>query len=272
MAAVKSAVRIMGVLNVTPDSFSDGGAYASADTAVAAGRRMVDDGADIIDVGGESTRPGAKPVSVMEEIERVIPIVECLTQLGIRVSVDTQKAAVAKAAIAVGAVMINDVSALRDPEMASVCATAEVEVVLMHMLGTPETMQNSPQYNDVVSEVGSFLAERAAFAESCGIQRNRIWIDPGIGFGKTVEHNLRLIHGTARLTQIGYPVLVGASRKKFLGVITGEEDPGLRLEATLTVHLEAARLGASMVRVHDVAAHRRALAVQAALEFWGLPA
>ena len=255
----------MGVLNVTPDSFSDGGAYGSVEMAVTAGQRMVEEGAHIIDVGGESTRPGAKPVSVTEEIDRVIPVVKRLVDRGIRVSVDTQKSAVARAAIAVGAEMINDVSALRDPEMAGVCAAGGVEIVLMHMLGTPEMMQKAPHYDDVVEEVGSFLERRASYAESSGIQRSRIWIDPGIGFGKTLEHNLTLIRGTARFVETGFPVLVGASRKKFLGVITGEEDPGLRLEATIAVNLEVVRRGASMVRVHDVAAHRRAFAVQSAL-------
>lgn len=258
-------VQIMGVLNVTPDSFSDGGSYGSVQEAVDAGRRMVDDGADIIDVGGESTRPGATPVSETEEIRRVVPVVKKLSELGIRVSIDTQKAAVAKAAIEVGAAMVNDVSALRDGAMSTVCADSGVEVVLMHMLGTPETMQTAPAYEDVVAEVRSYLAERAAFAEANGIARNRIWIDPGIGFGKTREHNLELIRGTDQLSADAYPVLVGASRKRFLGELIGETDPRFRVEATLAVHLEAVRRGAAMVRVHDVAAHRRALAVHSAL-------
>ena len=255
----------MGVLNVTPDSFSDGGAYPSVESAVAAGLQMVIDGAHIIDVGGESSRPGAKEISADEESARVLPVIERLAERGVRISVDTQKASVARAAVKVGATMVNDVSALRDPEMADICAEAGVDVVLMHMLGTPETMQVRPQYEDVVVEVKAFLAAKAEWAISKGIRKDSIWIDPGIGFGKTVDHNLALIRATGEFATLGFPVLVGASRKGFLGVITGETDPSLRLEATLTVHTEAARLGARMVRVHDVAAHRRSLAVISAL-------
>lgn len=255
----------MGVLNVTPDSFSDGGAYPSLDDAVAAGMRMVTDGADVIDVGGESTRPGSRPVSAAEEIDRVLPVVERLVAAGIKVSIDTQKAVVAKEAAAVGATMVNDVSALRDPEMAGVCADAGVQVVLMHMLGTPEMMQSEPIYSDLVAEVKAYLQQRVEIAIASGIRPNRIWIDPGIGFGKTVEHNLAILRATGEFVSLGYPVLVGASRKRFLGVITGEADPRDRLEATIAVHLEAARQGAQMVRVHDVKGHRRALSALAAL-------
>ena len=255
----------MGIVNVTPDSFSDGGRYLESGAAIEHGRRLLAEGADVLDVGGESTRPGSEPVSAEEELSRVIPVIEALAGEA-PLSVDTAKAEVARAAIAAGATMVNDVTALRgDPEMAGTCAEGGVEVVLMHMLGTPKTMQDDPHYGDVVSEVLDFLAERVAEATAAGIEQSRIWIDPGIGFGKTVAHNLALIARLDRLTRLGRPVLVGASRKSFLGAITGVAEPRDRLAGSLAAALIAVERGARVVRVHDVAATVEALAVAAAV-------
>ena len=247
----------MGVLNVTPDSFSDGGLHFSLQDAVDAAQRMADEGADIIDVGGESTRPGAEPVSAKEEIRRVVPVIQELTKRGIRVSVDTSKATVAQAALASGASFVNDVTAFSDPSMAEICSEAGCEVALMHMRGTPRTMQVDPVYDDVVLEVRDYLVARAEYAASAGISREKIWIDPGIGFGKTVEHNLTLLRETSTLVATGFPVLVGASRKSFIGRILGTMEMSDRLEGTLAAHAVAVNGGAKMVRVHDVQAHRR---------------
>ncbi len=249
---------LMGVLNATPDSFSDGGQHNSPEAAIEFGSRLAKDGADLVDVGGESTRPGSSPVSAQIELERVLPVVRGLSERGIPVSVDTMKAEVAATAIALGAKMINDVSALRDPDMASVCATGGVSVCLMHMQGTPKTMQQAPQYDDVVSEVCEFLLERATYAESQGISKGRIWIDPGIGFGKTDEHNFRLLRNLDRICSLGYPVLLGVSRKGFIGrALPAGNSPAAtddRLEGTLAIQSWAQLQGVHCIRVHDVRA------------------
>ena len=243
---------IMGILNVTPDSFSDGGKFQSLEKAVARGFQMVEEGADIIDIGGESTRPGAKPVQPLEEIARTVPVIKKLREkTGALISIDTQKAEVARAAIAAGADIINDVSALADPGMAAVAAETGAGLVLMHMLGTPETMQNNPRYDDVVSNVWNFLEERMAFAVGRGIAPEQIALDPGIGFGKTDEHNLALLKGIPQLAAAGRPVLVGVSRKSFIGRITGGGTDG-RLAGSLAVAAFAVLRGAHILRVHDV--------------------
>jgi len=235
---------VMGVLNVTPDSFSDGGRWLDAGAAVAHGLRMVDEGADVIDVGGESTRPGAEPVDAGEELRRVLPVVEALAP-HTRVSIDTRKADVAEAALAAGATLLNDVSAT----LAPVAKAAGAGWVAMHMRGEPRTMQEAPAYDDVVAEVRAFLVERAAAA---GVEE--VWIDPGIGFGKTMEHNLALLAHLEELVDTGYPVVVGTSRKAFLGRLTGGAPADDRVEASVATAAWALSRGASMVRVHDVAA------------------
>lgn len=250
---------VMGILNVTPDSFSDGGRFVDPDAAVAHALAMVADGADLIDVGGESTRPGADPVSEAEELARVVPVVAALAARSpVAISVDTTKAAVARAALDAGAVVVNDVSALRaDPAMAGVVASCGAGLVLMHMLGEPRTMQHDPHYRDVVAEVTAALAGWAAAAEAAGIARECIALDPGIGFGKTLEHNLALLHHLRSIVALGYPVLVGPSRKSFIGTALGLglED---RLEATLAAVTWSVAQGAAVVRVHDVQAAARA--------------
>lgn len=251
----------MGVVNVTPDSFSDGGLFSSAADAVAHGRRLVDEGADLVDVGGESTRPGSEPVDEQTETKRVVPVVEALTEIGAVVSVDTTKAGVASAAIAAGAEVVNDVTAGSDPGMFDLVASSGVGMVLMHMKGTPRTMQEDPRYDDVVAEITDFLLERAAAAEAAGIGREMLVIDPGIGFGKTVEHNLELIRRLGVLVSTGYPVMVGASRKGFLGKITGIDLPTRRDVATAAVTALTVASGAAVVRVHDVVSSREAAAV-----------
>jgi dihydropteroate synthase len=258
---------VMGVLNVTPDSFSDGGLYLDPDTAVAHGLELVEQGADIVDVGGESTRPGAEPVAEEEELRRVLPVVERLVTegTGARISIDTAKAAVAQRALQVGAEVVNDVSAFRfSPEMAGVVAEAGCDCVLMHMLGEPRTMQREPRYDDVVAEVKAFLEERLAFAVGEGVAEQRVWLDPGIGFGKAVEHNLELLRRLDEIVAIGRPVVVGTSRKSFLGKLTGGKGEGDRLAATVATNVIAYERGASVFRVHDVAEVRDALQVAAA--------
>jgi dihydropteroate synthase len=251
----------MGVVNVTPDSFSDGGLWLDHDDAVAHGRELVAEGAVILDVGGESTRPGADPVDADEELRRVLPVIERLRDTGAQLSIDTMKASVARAALQAGATLVNDVSALRvDPELAGVCAEAGCDVCLMHMLGDPRTMQRDPRYDDVVSDVKRFLEERLAFAVGAGIAEERILLDPGIGFGKTARHNLELIARLDQLTVLGRPVLVGISRKSFLAGPEGAP-PQERLEAGLAAAAVAVFLGARIVRTHDVAATRRALQI-----------
>ena len=257
---------IMGVVNVTPDSFSDGGLFLEADAAVDHGRRLAAEGAAILDVGGESTRPGAEPVADDEELRRVLPVVERLAaDGGARVSIDTTKSAVARRAIEAGAEIVNDVSAFRfDPALAGVVAEAGVGCCLMHMLGDPRTMQLDPRYDDVVSDVRAFLEERLAFATGEGIPEERVWLDPGIGFGKTVEHNLELLRRLDEIVAIGRPVVIGTSRKSFLGKLAGGREEGERLPGTIATNVLALERGATVFRVHDVAQNADALAVAAA--------
>ena len=255
---------VMGVVNVTPDSFSDGGRYLAARDAIARGHELVAQGADILDLGGESTRPGAEPVGVREELRRVVPVLEGLARAGARLSIDTTKAPVARAALAAGADVVNDVSALRfDPELAGVVAAADCDVCLMHMLGEPRTMQQHPRYDDVVADVKAFLEERLALAVAEGIAEERVWLDPGIGFGKTAAHNLELLRRLDELVALGRPVVVGTSRKSFLGRITGRE-VGERVAGTIATSVLALQRGAAIFRVHDVAPVADALAVAAA--------
>jgi dihydropteroate synthase len=266
--------RLMGIVNVTPDSFSDGGAFLDADAAIAHAHRLVAEGAEILDVGGESTRPGAAPVAEAEELRRVLPVVAGLAERGnsAQISIDTSKAAVARAALAAGASFVNDVSALRaDPEMAGVVADSGAECCLMHMRGEPRTMQDDPRYEDVVDEVRAFLEERLAFAVGEGIAAERIMLDPGIGFGKTEAHNLELLRRLGEIAALGRPVVIGTSRKGFLGRIlgraAGRSEPVAvedRLAGTVASNVLAYERGASVFRVHDVAPVRDALAVAAA--------
>lgn len=244
---------IMGILNATPDSFSDGGRFQTLEKAVARGLQMVEEGADIIDIGGESTRPGAKPVQPLEEIARTVPIIGKLREKTTAlISIDTRKAEVARAAVAAGADIINDISALADPEMVKVAAETGAGLVLMHMQGVPETMQNDPRYDDVVSNVWNFLEERMEFAVERGVAPEQIALDPGIGFGKTDEHNLALLRGIPALAAAGRPVLIGASRKSFIGRLTGRENPADRLAGSLALAVFSALRGAQILRVHDV--------------------
>jgi len=261
-----AAFRVMGILNVTPDSFSDGGEWFDATAAVAHAREMAAEGAELIDVGGESTRPRADPVSEEEELRRVRPVVEALAaDLPATLSVDTSKAAVARAALAAGAGFVNDVTALRgDPQMAAVVAEAGCECCLMHMLGEPRTMQDHPRYGDVVDDVRAFLEERVAVALASGIAPERINVDPGIGFGKTGEHNLELLRRLDEIVAIGFPVVIGTSRKSFLGRLTGRTDPHDRVAATVATSVLAFERGARLFRVHDVAPTVDALKVAAA--------
>lgn len=254
---------VMGIVNVTPDSFSDGGRWLDPNAAVAHGLQLAADGAGILDVGGESTRPGAAAVSAEEERRRVVPVVEGLTAAGARVSVDTMKAVVAEAALDAGATLVNDVAALRDPDMAALVADRGCDVCLVHMRGEPRTMQDDPHYDDVVDDVRAFLTERVDVALAAGVARERIVLDPGIGFGKTVDHNLELLDRLDELVALGFPVLVGTSRKSFLGRIAGR-DTDDRLPGTIATNVLALARGASIFRVHDVAPVRDALAVAAA--------
>ena len=283
------AYRLMGIVNVTPDSFSDGGLFLDADAAIKHGLKLLDQGAHILDIGGESTRPGAEPVGVDEELRRVVPVVEGLAAAvesmpdHAQISIDTSKAAVARAALAAGATLVNDVSALRaDPEMASVVAECGAECCLMHMLGEPRTMQQGvggvggPQYKDVVEDVKAFLEERLAFAVAEGIEERRILLDPGIGFGKSVAHNLELLRRLDELGALGRPIVIGTSRKSFLGRVAGkggdsrartrthEGDMAERLPGTIATNVMAFERGAGVFRVHDVAPVAAALAVAAA--------
>lgn len=242
----------MGILNVTPDSFSDGGLYTDVDIAVAHAKDMVKQGAAIVDVGAESTRPGSKAVTADEQIERAIPVIERLAKASVPVSVDTSDVAVAEAALTAGACVINDITALASEGMAELAAEYHVPVILMHMQGTPGTMQNAPEYGDVVSEVLAFLRDRAGKAEQAGVPKSDIWIDPGIGFGKTLDHNLALLRHIEKFVETGYPVLVGTSRKRMFAQLTGRTDPGDRLHGTLATVAHCAAKGVSCVRVHDV--------------------
>ena len=261
-----AAFEIMGVVNVTPDSFSDGGQLASDEAAIAHARRLVEEGAAIVDVGGESTRPGADPVPAPEERERVVGVVAGVAALGLgaRISVDTMKRSVAEAAADAGATYVNDVTAFRhDPEMAGLVADRGLECCLMHMLGEPRTMQRDPRYEDVVSEVKAFLEERLAAAVAAGVAEERVQLDPGIGFGKTLAHNLELLRRLDEIAAIGRPVVLGTSRKSFLGRITGRE-VGERVAGTVATCVLGLERGARVFRVHDVAAVRDGLAVAAA--------
>jgi dihydropteroate synthase len=250
---------VMGILNVTPDSFSDGGRFFEPGAAIARGRELLAAGADLLDVGAESTRPGSDPVPAAEQIRRLSPVLDGLR--GAVLSVDTASAEVATDALARGAAVVNDVTALSDPAMAAVVAGAGAGLVLMHMRGTPRTMQADPRYADVVGEVAVFLRERLGTAMAAGVTLEAIALDPGIGFGKAAGHSVALLAATDALAAIGRPVLVGASRKSFLGSLTGETDPDRRLEASLAAAAIAAFLGARIVRVHDVAATVRAVRV-----------
>ncbi len=254
--------QVMGIVNVTPDSFSDGGRHDTVEAAVAHGLALVDEGADLLDIGGESTRPGADAVPADEEIRRVVPVIEQLRdRTGVPISIDTSKPEVMRAAVAAGAGMINDVYGLRRDGALAAAAETGAAVVLMHMLGEPGTMQDIPQYDDVVGEVHRFLAERLFAAEMAGIDRRRLVVDPGFGFGKTLAHNLALLAGFARFTELGVPVLAGLSRKRSIGELTGREVATERAAGSVAAHLIAAQRGARLVRVHDVAATVDALKV-----------
>ncbi len=254
---------LVGIVNVTPDSFSGAGSYSNTEQAVSAGLRLRDECAIMIDVGGESTRPGAESVAEEEELRRVLGVVEGLAAAGVVVSVDTRKPAVAAAALDAGAALINDVGGLQDAAMRAACAAAGAPAIIMHMQGEPTTMQDAPSYTDVVSEVEEFLLRQARAAAAAGVRD--VVLDPGIGFGKNVHHNLALLRATKRLASLGYPVMVGVSRKGFIGRLSGETDPLARLPGTLAGHLWAAAGGAALLRVHDVAAHAQALAVWGAI-------
>ena len=260
--------KVMGIVNVTPDSFSDGGRFLDPGLALAHAQRLIAEGADILDIGGESTRPGAEPVAEADELARVIPLIEALAaESAVPLSIDTLKPAVARAAIAAGATMWNDVSGLTaSPDSLTVAAELGCEVVLMHMLGEPRTMQNDPRYTDVVAEVSAWLAARAEAAMAAGVAREKIWLDPGIGFGKTLAHNLALLRGLDELVALGFPVLLGASRKRFIAAIDpSAKDVADRLGGSLAVAMIGARAGVAAVRVHDVKETLQALKVQAAV-------
>ena len=264
--------RVMGIVNVTPDSFSDGGLHATTDAAVAHGLRLAEEGADILDIGGESTRPGAEPVDLDEELRRVIPVIRRLAaETSLPISVDTFKPEVMRAAVEAGAGMINDVAALRREGALDAAAALGVPVVLMHMQGEPGSMQAAPTYDDVVSEVHRFLAERIFAAEMAGIDKRRIVVDPGFGFGKTLVHNMALLAQLQRFAELGVPVLAGLSRKKTIGELTGRDAPEARIHGSVAAHLLAAQRGARILRVHDVAATVDALKVWQALEATPVP-
>ena len=256
----------MGILNVTPDSFSDGGDHDDPASAVLWGERLIEEGAAILDIGGESTRPGAEPLCASAELARVRPVIGRFAGDPIPVSIDTRHAEVAQACVAAGASIINDVSGFRDRAMVEVAAGCDAGVVVMHMLGEPGTMQKNPRYGDVVREVGGYLLAQATVLEAAGVARERIALDPGFGFGKTLEHNLELIRRLPELVALGYPLLVGVSRKRFLGEITGVDEPAERTGASVAAVLKAVERGAAVVRVHDVTATVQALAVAEALE------
>ena len=252
----------MGVVNVTPDSFSDGGEFLDAGAAIAHGRRLAAEGADILDVGGESTRPGSEPVPPEEQRRRVLPVIEALAGEGAQVSIDTTHLAVAEPAVAAGAGYVNDVTAFRsDPELAGFVADRDLDCCLMHMLGEPRTMQVDPRYDDVVDDVKAFLEARMAYAVDEGVAEERIMLDPGIGFGKTIDHNLELLRRLDEIVALGRPVVVGTSRKSFLGRITGRDGVKERVPGTIATNVLALARGASVFRVHDVAESRDALLV-----------
>jgi dihydropteroate synthase len=250
----------MGIVNATPDSFSDGGLHLTRDAAIVHAKQLIAEGADIIDIGGESTRPGAAPVSLQQELDRVLPIIEGLRGIAVPISIDTFKPEVMRAAMNAGCSMVNDVNALQDQEAMRVVAQSNVAVCLMHKLGDPQTMQSQPRYQNVVADVSAFLRERIAAAEAAGIDIDRIVIDPGFGFGKTVTHNFSLLANLSELAELGVPVLAGLSRKSMLGAVTGQE-VGQRLSASVAAALIAVQRGANIVRVHDVRATVDALKV-----------
>jgi dihydropteroate synthase len=256
---------LMGILNVTPDSFSDGGLAATPEQAVERATRLVADGADIVDVGGESTRPGAEPVPLEEELARVVPVVEQLAAVGLVVSIDTMKPEVARIALATGAEIVNDVGGMSDPDMRRIAGESGAGVVIVHMQGSPRTMQDDPRYVDVVAEVRDFLSQRVGWCLEAGVAPEAICVDPGIGFGKTVEHNLALIDELGELATLGYPVMLGASRKKFIGTLLGGREPSGRDIGSAAVSALAVERGAAVLRVHDPAASRDAAAVAAAM-------
>jgi len=260
---------VMGIVNVTPDSFSDGGRHLHSDAALAYAQRLIAEGADLLDIGGESTRPGARPVSVQQELDRVLPVIEGLRGAPVPISIDSRKPEVMRAAIAAGAQMVNDIDALQDAAAMHAIASSNVAVCLMHKQGDPLTMQEQPHYLKVVDEVCAFLRVRIAAAETAGIQRNRIVIDPGFGFGKTLEHNLALLRELDKLAVLGVPVLAGLSRKSMLGALTGQ-DVAQRLPASIAAALIAVQRGAAIVRVHDVRATVDALKVLNAVNGIGL--
>jgi len=251
---------VMGIVNVTPDSFSDGGHHLQRDAALAHAHQLIEEGADILDIGGESTRPGALPVSAQEELDRIMPVIEGLRGAPVPVSVDTCKSEVMRAALATGVSMVNDINALRHPDALAAVAASSAAVCLMHMKGSPQTMQQQPQYQDVVAEVLQFLRERMAAVQAAGIARERIVVDPGFGFGKTLAHNLALLRDLGAFGELGVPVLAGLSRKSMLGTITGQ-DVEYRVSASVAAALLAVQRGARMVRVHDVGATVDALKV-----------
>jgi dihydropteroate synthase len=241
----------MGIVNVTPDSFSDGGRFIDHRLAIAHAGRLVQEGADILDIGGESTRPGAQPVSEQQELDRIMPVLEGIRGLGVPVSVDTMKPAVMRAAVAAGAAMINDVYGFRAEGAWAAVRDSDCALCVMHMRGEPRTMQDAPHYDDVVAEVEAFLAQRLAAAEAAGIDHCRLWIDPGFGFGKTLEHNLALLRALPRLARLA-PVLAGLSRKRMIGSLTGRDVPAERMAGSVAAALRAVDNGARIVRVHDV--------------------
>ncbi len=259
-----STPKVMGIVNVTPDSFSDGGRFSSADKAIAHAHDLVAQGADILDIGGESTRPGATPVPLDEELNRVIPVIEDLAGIGIPLSIDTYKPEVMREAIKAGVDIVNDVCALQEPQALEIVAASDVGVCLMHMQGRPQNMQKDPQYQDVVKEVCDFLQARLAAAEQAGIAKTRITLDPGFGFGKRTAHNLALLEGLSTLQKLGAPLLIGLSRKSLLGQVAGA-DVNERLYASLAASVIAVMKGANIVRVHDVKATVEALKVASAV-------
>lgn len=264
--------RIMGIVNVTPDSFSDGGEHFDVDAAVAHGLRLVEEGADILDIGGESTRPGAAEVSLQEELRRTIPVIERLArETSLPISIDSSKPEVMRAAVGAGAGMINDVFALRRAGALEAAAELGVPVVLMHMLGEPRSMQDAPDYDDVVGDVHRFLAERIFAAEMAGIEKKKMVIDPGFGFGKTLQHNLQLLAQLQRFTELGVPVMAGLSRKRSIFELTGREEMQARVHGSVAAHLIAAQRGAMLLRVHDVAATVDALKVWTAVAAVPMP-
>ncbi|MDB5434875.1 MAG: folP [Phenylobacterium sp.] len=262
-------VKVWGVINVTPDSFSDGGRFDELDAALRRARRLIADGADILDIGGESTRPGAQPVDAAQEIDRVVPLIQAIrAESAVPISIDTMKPAVARAAMAAGATIWNDVTALRHaPDSLATAAALGCEVVLMHMQGEPGTMQAEPRYDDVVAEVAAFLASRAEAAMAAGVARGRIWLDPGVGFGKhMLDHNLPLLAGLDRIVALGFPVLLGVSRKSFISTVDGGGRPGeQRLGGSIAAALAGVAAGVAAVRVHDVRETVQALRVWTAI-------